>query len=115
MSQKQSMLSTACEHAIWFFCSPGNKIVNENTYVPFCPVQDEWLAALNPQSGVRSSHQSLSCRLFVARSAIYLPGKVESADELGFQCRQKLRWREVVIFNGVARPHDLSVLQTRNR
>ncbi len=55
MSQKQSILGTACEHTIWLFCSLGDKVVNEDPYVPFCPVQHKWVAALNLQSRVRAS------------------------------------------------------------
>ena len=44
-----------------------------------------------------------------------MPGKVESADNLRFQGWQKLCRRQVVIFNRVARPHDLGLLEPRDQ
>src|SRR6476620_2598560 len=107
MPQKESILSSARKHAIRLLRSLDDQVVNQDAYICFSPVQDKGRATLNFQSRVGPCDQTLGSCLFVSRSAVNLAGKVEPVDELCLQSRKELRWREIIIFDGVARPHDL--------
>ncbi len=69
----------------------------------------------NFQGGIRASDQPLRGGFFVAGGAVDLAGEIEAADPLRFQGVNELRRRAVVVFDRVARPKDLCVLQAPNR
>src|SRR5262245_12658006 len=115
VSQRQSILGTASKHPIGFFCPFTHKVIDKNADVAFSPTQHQRRAILDLQRGISPSDQSLCCRLFIPRGAIDLAGEVEATYNLRFECWQKLCRREVVIFNGVTRPHNFSFFQPRDR
>ena len=69
--------------------------------------------ALDLEGRVDPGHQSLGGGFLVAGRAVDLPGEVEPRDRLGFQRRQELRRRGVIVFDRIAPAQDLRVLQAR--
>src|ERR1051325_3083605 len=64
--------------------------------------------------GVYSCDQTLASCLFITGCAIDLPGKEQVFNEFCFKRIVELRWRKVVIFNGIAGSEDSDIFKTRN-
>ena len=64
---------------------------------------------------VDTRHQALRRRFLVARRAVRLSRREESANLLEHEARQKLQRIDAVILDRVARAHDARLLQARNR
>src|SRR5690606_14780973 len=67
----------------------------------------ERVLALYAERGVDAGHEALARGLFVAGRAVYLPGEIEVVYELRFERGFELRRIDVVVFDGIARPHYL--------
>ena len=66
------------------------------------------------QCGMQSGKQPLRCRFFIARSAVDLATKKQAVNLPGFKAALEATRIEIVVFNAIARPHDVGVFQARN-
>ena len=109
------VLGPRSEHPVGFLGSLGHKVVDEDTDVGLVPAQNQRSPALNLSRGVDSGDEPLPGRFLVARGSVELAGKEKAANALGFERRMKLgRWTEIV-FDRIARAHDLGLFEARNR
>src|SRR5262245_15303580 len=115
MSQEEALLSAAGKHAIRLLRTFSDKVIDKNSYVCLASRQDEGGTLLNFECCVGSRNQTLTCCLFITRRSVNLAGKIQSADQLCFECREKLSGWEVIVFDSVTRAHYLGPFQSRDR
>src|SRR5215470_2118148 len=115
MSQKQSVLSPACKHAVRLFGTFRDEVINKDSDICFVSLQHQRRAPSNFQSSVGFRNQALSCRFFIPRCSVDLPRKIQPFDPLCFESREKLDWRKIIVFDSVARAHYLSTFESWNR
>ena len=71
-------------------------------------------AFLNAPSGINAGHQPLSGRFLITRGAVDLSSEIKIPADLCFEGRMELRGEGKVVFYGIGRPKDLSMLTTND-
>src|SRR5262249_46081464 len=92
-----------------------DQIVDENTDIRLSTIQLNPRPTHGNQARINSGNQTLASRLFITCCSVYLTCEIKS---LGLYCLEK--WREFlrvdkVVFNGIARPNNLSCVKARNQ
>src|SRR5262249_49341315 len=111
----EAFFSPAREHAVRFFRTFRNQVIDQDPNVCVRAVQHEWGTSLNAESCVCSGDESLASRFFITRCSVNLSGEVQASNKLGLQGREKLGRRKIVILDGVSRAHNVSVLEAWDR
>ena len=111
LSQAQAVFRPACEHTVGFRGPSGYKIIDQDADVRLFASQEEGIPSLDFQHGVNSCHESLCSGFLVSRGAVDLASKVEVANPFGLERRVQLTGWAVIVFDGVARAQNLSLLK----
>ena len=69
---------------------------------------------INFQMRIDAGHQPLRSCFLITGGSIDLPCKIEVFDQLGFKGHFELKWREVIIFDGITRTEDSCILKSRD-
>src|SRR5207237_10210022 len=64
---------------------------------------------------IQSGEKPLGCGLFVPRGAVDLAGEEQAPKRLRLKRSMEVARIEIVVLDGVSRPHDVSVLQPADR
>ena len=115
LPQLEPKFRPAGKHAVWLGHAFAHQIVNQHTQVGLVAARQPRVAARHLQCGIGASKQPLRRCFLVARRAVDLPGKEQSADSPCLQIRLQLAGIEVVVFDGVPRPQNVRTLQAHHR
>src|SRR5438270_647093 len=93
----------------------GGKVIDHDADISFAARQRKSGSSLHLQRGVCACYKSLSCSLFISRSAVDLPGEVESFHAFCLERRLKLGRGKIVVLDRVSWPNQLGFFQAGNR
>ena len=109
--EQEPVLGATGEHPVRLIDSSGDEVVDQDADVPLRAIDMEWRLALGEQGGVDPGDEPLRGGFLISGRTVDLAGEIEAGDGLGFQGVVELRRRGEVVFDGVAVPHDLGVLE----
>ena len=115
LPQQETILGPGGEHAIRFFGTLGDQVIDQHADISLVAADDEFRRPLYLQRRVDPSDDSLGRRLLIARRAVDLTRKEQIGPVLQCQGMAELQGQNVVVFHRVARPDDFHPLQTGNR
>ena len=107
----QPMLRAAGEHPVGLIHAASHEVVDQNADVGILAFEHERLAAGGRERRVGPRHEPLGRSLLIARRAVDLAREKEAPGPLALERGQELIRRAVVIFDGVAIPHDHGPLE----
>src|SRR5205814_6648962 len=113
--QTQAILRSRCEHAVWLRHALRHEVINQDTDIRGCPVQDDGVFAIGSSSRVQSGHQALGSRFLISGGPIDLPGKIESRDPLALKRSLELARVHVIVLDRVAGATHYDLLQPWDR
>ena len=123
-AQLQPVLGPAGEHAVRLGHALGDQVVHQHAQVglvtrghPGVGLPRRCISCLGPslQRRIHPGKQALRRRLFVARGAVDLSGKKQSANGPRLEVALQAGRVKVVVFNGIAGAQDVGVFQPGHR
>ena len=115
LPQQQAVFRPAGEHAVRFRDAAGGQVIDQYADIGLVAARAPGFMLPDPQGRVDPGYQSLAGCLFIAGRAVYLAGKKQSGDEPGFQPRVQVTGVEIIVFYGIPRPGDMSLLEPLDR
>ena len=112
LAQQNPKFRTARKHPIRLVRAFRHQVVNQNANVRIGAFEDKRCFFVDAQMSVDARHHALASGFFVARCAVDLTRKIEVFDQFCFQSQVQLRWRKVIVFNGVTRAKHFYVLKS---
>src|SRR5690606_37891760 len=83
------------------------------SHVSLVPPGQPWIATLHLQSRVETSQQTLRGSLFVTCSSVDLSSEEKSLYRPRLERRFQASRIEIIVFDRIARPEDMRILQAR--
>ena len=114
LAHRQPKFTARREQAIRLIYTTRHEIIHEHTDVTALATKHDGVALQHGTRRVQSGHHALTSRLFIASGAVYLPGKPQPLHGARGECRIKLCWRIVVVFNRITRARHAYVLKSAN-
>ena len=105
------MLGAAGEHAIGLARAARHEIVDEHADVALAALRHEGVRAARAARRVDAGDEALRGGFFVTRGAVDLAREKQARERLGLERRLEIARIEEVVFDGVARPRDVRVLE----
>src|ERR1700736_2302507 len=102
---------TRRKHAIRLIRALRNQIVDKNRRISLSAVENQRSHVLHLQRSIDPRHQSLTRSLFISRSTIDLAAQKKIGNLLGLERPLKLSGINRVVFDGVAGPQHLRILE----
>ena len=114
LAQDQAILGAAGKHAIGLGRAHGDQVIHQYTQVGLVPARIPLILFLRTQSRVDPGQQALGPSFFIAGGAVDLAGEIQALDKLGFQGMPQVLRIQVIVFDGVTRTGDMSILKAGN-
>ena len=111
LSEQNAVLGARGEHPVRFVDALRHQIVDQHADVGFVALQNDRRLPYPFAMRVDPCQQALRRSLLVTCRAVDLAGEIESVDEFRFERMAQLGGREVVVFDRIAGPEDMDVLQ----
>ena len=115
LSHGEPKLGARGEKAIWLVYTARNEVVNQNSDVRGLAAEDKGVASERSTPCIDTGKHSLPRCLLVARRAVDLASEVETLDGLHLKRGIELRWRIVVVLDGISRSIHPDILESRDR
>ena len=113
-AQRQPIFGARREHAIRLADAAGHQIVDHDAEIAFGAIEDDRRAPPRSRRGIETGDQALRRSLLIAGGAVDLARQEQPRQALGLQRRRQLARIDMVVFDGIARPHDAGALQPGN-
>src|SRR5574337_1009703 len=115
LAQMQPVLGARSEHAVRLDRAVAGEVVDQHADVGLIAAWIPRRLAVHGQRRVEAGDQPLCGGLLVTGGAVDLSGEIQPADGLGLQPWVESARVEVVVFDRVARPGDMRVLEAGDR
>src|SRR5262249_35207615 len=115
MPQHQPVFRPRREHAIWLIHPLGDQIVDKHADIRVATIQLNSRTTHCGQARINSGNKTLASSLFVTCRPVYLTGEIQTFDSGRFEKRCKFPRVHKVVFDGVARPNNVSGVKARNQ
>ena len=111
----KAVLGSAGKHPVGFGDAARNEIVDQHAKIGFIALRIPGGLVSREERRIQSGEKPLDCGLLVPRGAVDLAGEEQAAKRLRLERGVEVAWIEIVVLDGVSRPHDVSVLQPADR